>query len=120
MAYNATQGRGKYAEFPQLDSRSMRAMMDCMSVCSACAKKCLEEGHGKTAALCAQCADICSLAIKSTSCQSEFQQQINDLCAQVSKRCADECQKMQATYCQECSQACKECAEACSTAYSMR
>jgi hypothetical protein len=121
MVHQGNQGKGgKYTEFPQTDTRHMHTMMECMSICAACAKKCLEEGHKKTAALTAECADICALAIKSASCQSEFNHQIMNLCAQVCRRCADECQKMQVKHCLECAEACKQCADACSTTYSMR
>ncbi len=109
-----------YSQFPQTDSKEMHQMMECMSICAACAKKCMVEGHKKTAALCAECADVCALAIKSASCQSEFQHQIMDLCAQVCQRCADECSKMQADHCKECAEACRRCAESCSTVHSMR
>lgn len=105
----------KYTEFPQTDTRYMHAIMECMSICVACTKKCIEDGHKKMAALCAECADVCALAIKSASCQSEFNPQIMDLCSQICRHCANECQKMQAQHCQECAEACNLCAEACST-----
>lgn len=111
---------GRYTEFPQTDTRQMHMMMECMSICAACSKKCIEEGHKKTAALCAECSDICGLAVKSSSCQSEFNHQILDLCAQVCRRCAEECQKMQAQHCQECAEVCRLCADACMTTHSMR
>jgi hypothetical protein len=102
-----------YTDFPQTDTREMHCMMECMSICTACAKKCIEEGHARTAALCAECADICALAIKSKSCQSEFQHQILDLCAQACRRCAEECSHMNAHHCQECAEVCRRCADCC-------
>lgn len=119
MANQKNEGRGKYSEFPQTDSSHMRTMMECMSICASCAKKCIEEGNKKTACACMECADTCALAIKAASCQSDFKEQIMDLCSQICTYCADECQKMQSKHCQECASACRECAEACSKAYSM-
>jgi hypothetical protein len=110
---------GGFSEFPQTDTHHMHTMMECMSICTACAKKCIEEGHKKTAQLCAECADVCALAIKAHSSQSEFSQQIMDLCAQVCKRCGDECSRMQVQHCQQCADICRQCAEACSTSHSM-
>jgi hypothetical protein len=118
MAYQENQNRGRYKEFPQTSSREMHALMECMSICSSCCKKCIEEGHKKTAELCGECADICALTIKSQSCQSDMQQQITDLCVQCCQRCASECQKVQAQHCQECADICNQCATACSNVHS--
>ena len=106
-----------HASFPQIDSKEMQKLMECMSVCAACSKMCIDQGQKKTAALCAECADICSLAIKAQSNQSEFQHQIMDLCAQICRRCAEECKKMKVEHCQECAEVCIGCAESCSTAH---
>lgn len=66
-------------EFPEAHNPHMQTMLECMSVCTACAKKCLEEGHKKTAALCAECADVCSLAIKAASGHSHFENEVMEL-----------------------------------------
>lgn len=96
-----------------------KALQECIISCLKTGKQCMDEGKKKTACLCAECAEICQLALKATCCQSEFQQQISDLCAEVCKRCSEECERDQS--CQECSQKCKECAECCSTpSYSYR
>lgn len=94
----------------------MQTMLECMSVCVACAKKCLDEGHKKTAALCAECADICCLAIKAASSHSTFEREVMELCSKACKKCAEECKKMQVNHCQECSEVCNTCAQACSGA----
>jgi hypothetical protein len=113
----ANQGK-KSSEFPEAHNPNVQAMQECMSVCVACAKKCLDEGYKKTAAVCADCADVCSLAIKATSGHSNFERDIMDLCATVCKSCAEECKKIQVKHCQECSDVCHHCAEACSGAHS--
>lgn len=101
-------------EFPELNTHHMLMMFRCMGVCAACSKKCIEEGHKKTAALCGECADVCSLAIKAANGQFEFKKQIMELCEQVCKRCSEECKQMSAKHCQECAEVCKQCADACS------
>lgn len=105
---------GAHTEFPDMETNHMQALMECMSICAACAKMCLDEGHKKIAQLCSETADICVLAIKSSSSHSEFQPQIMELCVQVCQRCAEECKKMKAKHCQECADICTTCAEACS------
>lgn len=113
---NPTSQQTFYTQFPQTDTREMHTLMECMSICAACSKKCIEEGHKKTAELCAECADICGLTVKAKSYQSEFQNQILELCAQACRKCAEECQRMeQAQHCQECADACQRCADACTT-----
>ncbi len=109
------QQQSKYTDFAITDTREMHSLMECMSICASCAKKCFEEGQKKTASLCSDCAKICGLAVDFKSWDSEFQHQLLDLCAQVSKKCADECTKTGSHHCQECAEACKRATEACST-----
>lgn len=103
----------KNTEFPEAHSPHMRTMLECMSVCISCSKKCLEEGHKKTASLCSECADICTLAIRASNGHSEFKNEIMKLCSTVCKKCAEECKTMQAKHCLECAEVCEQCASAC-------
>lgn len=100
-------------QFPVLESKEMHRLMECMSICKACAKKCIEEGHKHTASLCQDCSDVCDLAIKLKSSESDYSYQILDLCAQICRQCATECSRMQAMHFQECAEACRHCVEAC-------
>lgn len=109
---NAT--KSKYSEFPHVYHEHMKIMMDCYSICSACAKMCMDEHMEDTAKLCSDCADICGLAIKLHSSDSEFNLQFMLLCAQVCARCADACGKHKVEHCQQCSDICRKCSEACS------
>lgn len=118
MAY--PRDTGLKTQFPNLDTREMHQLMECMSICKACAKKCTEEGNKHLACLCQDCADICDLAIKYKSCESDYCQQVLDLCAQICRQCANECSRMQSNYCKECGEACRHCAEACSATLSYR
>jgi hypothetical protein len=95
--------------FPHTDTPEMQILMKCMSVCAACAKKCLDEGHKKTAALCSDCSNICALTIKARSSLSELQRPILELCIQACQHCADECNKMKVAHCQECAEVCRQC-----------
>jgi hypothetical protein len=103
------------SQFPQLDTKEMHHLMECMSICKACAKKCTEEGLARVACLCLDCSDICNLAIQLKSSDSEYAQQVLTLCSQVCRQCATACShNTQSFYCQECAEACRHCAETCS------
>lgn len=112
----SNQQKQSYSAFPHLAHEHMHLLMNCFSACCACAKMCIDEGHKKSAILCNECADVCSLAIKFHSSDSEFNKQVLQLCAQVCKRCGEECSKMEAAHCKQCSVLCFECAEACKKA----
>lgn len=99
--------------FKHLNTDQIKNLMECMAVCKSCAKMCIDEGHQKTAISCIDCADICDLALKFSSCGSEFKDQALELCGQVCKKCAAECDKMQVQHCKECAVICKECSETC-------
>lgn len=109
MAYPKQTG----TQFPQTDTREMHAIMECLSICKACAKMCLEQGNKRISSLCNDCGEICDLAVKFKSCNSEWTQQVLDLCAQACRQCANECGRMHERHCQECAEACRRCAEAC-------
>lgn len=101
------------SQFANLGSKEMHQLTECMSICKACAKKCIEEGNTRTALLCLDCSEICDLAIKLKSSESDYCQQILHFCAQVCRQCATECSRMQSYHCQECAEVCRHCAEAC-------
>ncbi len=103
----------KYTAFPHLGHVHMQMLMKCYSACCSCAKMCIEEGNTDTAILCSDCADICSLAIKLHSGNSEFNHQILQLCAEACERCAEACAQHDSDHCQQCSEICHKCAEAC-------
>ena len=103
----------KYSEFPHTTREHMELLMKCFTICSACAKKCINEGMSETAILCSDCADVCALTIKLHSGDSEFNKKILDLCAEVCLRCAEACSKHSIEHCQQCSDICFKCAKAC-------
>lgn len=101
-------------QFPHTSTPVMNHLMACMSICKACAKKCLDEGDKRLALLCLDCSEICDLTIKLKSTDSEYCQQIFDFCAQACRHCANECSRTQSQHCQECAEVCRHCAESCS------
>lgn len=103
----------KYTAFPHLSDKHMELMLSCLTVCSSCAEMCLKEGRKETAKLCLDCADICGTTIKLHSRESEFNPKIMSLCADICKRCSEECSKVKMDHCQQCSELCAKCAEAC-------
>lgn len=118
MAYPRHPNAG--SQFSATNSKEMQTLMECMSTCRACAKKCTEEGSKRAACVCSDCSEICDLAIKFKSCESEYCQQVWDLCSQICRHCANECSHVQSQHCQECSEVCRRCAEACAPAHSYR
>lgn len=102
-----------YSEFPHLTHKHMELLLKCFSVCSSCAKKCMNEGMSETAVLCSDCADICSLAIKLHSGDSQFSEQTFALCAEACERCAQACKNGHTEHCHQCADICKKCAEGC-------
>ena len=101
-------------QFPQTGTKEMHQLMECMSICKACTKKCIEDGNKRIALLCLDCSEICDLAIKFKSCDSDYCQQVLDLCAYACRQCSNECSRIQSPHCQECAEICRHCAEACS------
>nr|WP_289073751.1 four-helix bundle copper-binding protein [uncultured Halomonas sp.] len=62
-----------------------------------------------------QCAQICRLAASYMAQNSEYANDICQLCADICQKCADECAKHDADHCQACAQACQQCANACAS-----
>lgn len=88
-------------------------LAECISVCSSCAKRCLQEGNIQASTLCSDCADVCTLAIKFHSRNSEFADEILNLASKICKRCSEECGKLKTEHAQHCSKVCRECTECC-------
>lgn len=103
----------KYSEFPHLSHEHMHVLLKCYSICSSCAKMCIEENRAETAIACSECADICALTIKWHSANSAFTKRISELCSEVCLNCAELCKNHDTKHCQQCSQICYECAKAC-------
>jgi hypothetical protein len=101
-------------QYPNTDTRELHRLIECMSICKACVKRCIDEGNRHIALTCLDCSEICDLAIKLKSYESEYCQQVLELCSRACRNCANECGRDQSQHCQECEEACRRCAESCS------
>lgn len=74
-----------------------------------------EHASAKHINLLMDCAAVCQLAINLVARGSDNSQAVMKLCAEISHRCADECEAMADGDQQmlECAEACRRCAEAC-------
>jgi hypothetical protein len=81
----------KCSAFPHEGHDHLDLLKRCFSITSACAKICIEAGHKKTALICSDCADIYGLTIKLHCGDSDFGPQMFKLCAEVCRKCAEEC-----------------------------
>ncbi|MCO7227750.1 four-helix bundle copper-binding protein [Halomonas sp. CnH100-B] len=89
----------------------------CAAYCDKCATLCLQEKEVQAMAECIrmdiQCAQICRLAASYMAQNSEYTNDVCQLCADICQKCADECAKHDVEHCQECANACQQCANAC-------
>ena len=89
----------------------------CVLACESCASSCLEEQDVQMMANCIKldrdCADMCALAARLMTRDSELAKGFCQLCAEACRACANECSKHEMEHCQKCSEACLACANAC-------
>ncbi|MCW9706226.1 four-helix bundle copper-binding protein [Aliifodinibius sp. 1BSP15-2V2] len=92
-------------------------LSSCLAACEHCADACLSEDNIDAMVECIRidrdCAEVCALAIKFVSRDSDYASAILDRCADLCSACAEECGKHDHDHCQECAKACRECADAC-------
>lgn len=105
--------KNSLSAFPHVQHKHMEMLQLCLTVCSSCAKMCLDDGRKETALLCLDCADICAVTIKLHSRDSKFNAHLMKLCAEICLRCAQACGKVDMDHCQQCSEICQACASAC-------
>lgn len=93
------------------------ACMACAESCEFCATSCLREQDIKSMVRCIQldrdCANICLTAASFMSRDSDFSRQLCNLCADICRACAQECEKHEMEHCQKCAEACRRCAQEC-------
>jgi len=101
----------------QKDSSLINKLSNCLAACEHCADACLSEDNIDAMTDCIRtdrdCADVCALAIKFVSRDSDHASSILELCADLCSACAGECADHDHDHCQECAKACRECEEAC-------
>lgn len=93
-------------------------ILDCAAYCDNCAEACLHEDNVKQYIQCIKlnhdCADICRVTASALSRNSSESDGFLEFCAEISRKCADECNKFEVDFCKECANICHECEEACS------
>ncbi len=98
-------------------------MEECIEECIAChhvcfevaMNHCLERGGEHTEPahfrLMINCAEICQMSANFMLSGSDLHPLVCDLCAEICRRCADDCEQLDGM--DECVEACRRCAEAC-------
>ena len=115
---------------PDVQGRSVDALLRCIEQCYACAQACtscadacLGEASVADLVQCVRlnldCADICSatgaVASRRTGTNMEVLHELISTCAQACTHCGDECMKHAGMHehCRLCAEACALCAESC-------
>ena len=96
----------------------VEASLECAVKSKQCANACLNELDIKRLARCIRLnhdtAAICLFAMEAMEGGSEFVKQIYQLCFQICKAAAIECEKFpEYDYCRECAVACRNCTTEC-------
>jgi hypothetical protein len=104
-------------------ARTIQALSDCAQACTACADDCLSEQPVaeliKCIRLCLDCADVCTVTLRVTSRQTEYDANLTrpllQACVAACRSCGDECQRHAEMHqhCRVCAQACRRCEQAC-------
>jgi Domain of Unknown Function (DUF326) len=104
-------------------SRCIEACYDCAQACTACADDCLSEQSVAELVKCIRlnedCADICVVAGRVNSRQTEYDANVTraivQACAETCSACGDECERHAShhEHCRICAEACRRCEEAC-------
>lgn len=103
-----------------MENKEMIAQLNfCAAQCDRCHYACHRESHKEALERCMildqDCADICRLTSQLLERNSENAELFLKLCAEMCKRCAEECDKhTQLDHCKKCAEACRKCAEMCS------
>jgi hypothetical protein len=104
-------------------SRCIEACYECSQACTACADDCLSEERVAELVKCIRlnedCADICIVAGRVASRQTEYDANVTraivQACAETCSACGDECERHAShhEHCRICAEACRRCEEAC-------
>lgn len=96
----------------------IKACLDCAVACDHCFGACLSEQQVQMMARCIQldreCSEVCRLAACLMASGSESASAFCKVCADICRKCGEECAKHEAEHCQQCAKACMSCAEECS------
>ncbi|MBK1438489.1 four-helix bundle copper-binding protein [Parapedobacter sp. ISTM3] len=95
----------------------LEKLWHCALSSEKCAAACLASERVGALATCIRlsqdCADTCMLLVRSIKRKSVLVPSLLAVCDFVCKLCAEECDKQEEDYCQQCAAACLLCSEAC-------
>ncbi|WP_460676022.1 four-helix bundle copper-binding protein [Hymenobacter coalescens] len=95
----------------------LAALNACVAACEHCVASCLQEDDVQMMATCIgrcrDCADVCALTARLVARGSEHAQHLLRECAEVCRRCYEECSQHHDEHCRACADACRRCEEAC-------
>lgn len=95
----------------------IQKLLDCATACENCAASCLDEADVTAMAHCIEidrdCAELCYLAAKLLTRDSEYAHELLALCEKICRHCAEECAKHKHQHCIICGEKCTQCADAC-------
>ena len=93
------------------------ALLKCAIACEHCSASCLNEEHFLMMRDCIRldrgCADVCKLTASLLARDSQHGIHLLKECAEVCKKCAEECGTHNSSHCLECATACRTCADLC-------
>jgi hypothetical protein len=97
----------------------LRACQECVIFCTRCAASCTEESNAQDLSRCIQlnleCAAMCNAAVQLMSLNGISSDSLCRLCADISRRCAEECMKHDSMkHCRDAASCCHECSIICS------
>lgn len=104
----------------------IEAVFDCAQACNACADACLSEADVVNLRQCIRldldCAAVClatgEIATRLTGSGGSVTTMMLEVCAEVCRLCADECERHMShhEHCRICAEACRRCQSACEAA----
>jgi Domain of Unknown Function (DUF326) len=97
----------------------IQACQDCVIVCTRCAAACTEKSDVENLSRCIQlnleCAAMCNAAVQLMSLNGTSSDSLCMLCADICRRCAEECGKHDdMNHCRESAERCRVCSILCS------
>jgi hypothetical protein len=98
----------------------LQKLADCIAACEKCSNACLEEDMIKEMRNCIKtdrdCADICNTTYRLVARNSDNASAMLKVCADICRKCVEECEHHDMQHCQDCAKACNECEKACKAA----
>jgi hypothetical protein len=110
-------------ELENLNNRMLKELDACSTLCNICYDACLHEPDVSIMARCIEldrdCSEICHLTASMLSRNSEFSDDLMELCAKICLECAEECEKHPHAHCKKCAQVCRTTADLCRSPHSV-